>query len=72
MSDIDKDAALETLAEKLVADVGEYATPTPYLMWGADGNLKQKWVGRDGQVWVNVLAEPKVDASATTPAPAKV
>ena len=64
MSDSDKKTAIEDLAEKLVEEIGEHPVPTPYLIWGADGNLKQKWIGQDGETWINVLAEPKPPKAA--------
>lgn len=69
MSDLEKKVALENLTEKLVEDIGDHPVPTPYLIWGADGNLKQKWIGADGEKWENVLAEPKPPkAGKTAPA----
>ena len=70
MSDADKKSALEDLTEKLVETIGDHPVPTPYMIWGADGNLKQKWIGQDGETWVNVLAEPKPAKAAPAPAPA--
>ena len=64
MSDSEKKAELEDLAVRLVEAIGQNPVPTSYLMWGADGNLKQKWIGQDGETWVNVLAEPKPPKAA--------